>query len=924
MNVRAASPMLGLLTVIAALAPAPVAAQQLKLVPYVQGLSTPLGMVQDPSDASVQYVLQKGSGNQTGTGRIMVIKSGVVQTQPFLELTVKTSSECGLLGLAFPADYAASRRLYVYHCLPQGNGDTTISRFQRSESDPLSVDVATRKDFVFPTSPDDPGPAGTQPYIHQPAENHKGGKMEFGADGFLYVSVGDGGSTPDAAQDIHSLRGKILRLDVNVPLNDARGYQTPVNPYAGSGGLPELWAIGLRNPWRFGFDAVSRGGTGALVIADVGDSAREEVNYVPATGAGRNFEWPMREGTITHPSGATPGPGPMTPPVFDYERAYGHSISGGYVYRGTRLPIVYRGRYFFADFISKRIGSLGLIINGSGDATSAGFVDHSVELNSQAVDGGLSSVDIDAAGEIYFVGFGGTIYRLEFEGDPNLPEADTDGDGMSDRFEQTFGGASGGNLNPNDDTDGDGRTNFEEYIAGTHPTNVPALTRFFAEGANSPSFFETTIAIANPGSATAVVNLRFLPADGGAVDRHYSTYLEVPPQSRRTVRPADLPLFVNKAFSTVIESDREVAAERTMVWPADVRYGSHTETAVKAPAQTWYLAEGSTLGDFSLYYLIENPNPTATNVKVTYLRPTPLTPIEIDYTVAADARLTIDVKAQGPELASENLSAKVEVVGGSNGIIVERAMYLSGNGQLWRAGHDAVGVTAPATNWFFAEGATGGFFDMYLLLANPSSARANVRLRFLRTGDRPEVVVNIPVEPNSRWTENVENLDPLLVSEPLSTIVESDVPLIAERAIYWPGLDQGGWLEGSVSHGATETGEAWVVADAELGGAYSAETFVLIANTSAFQGRARVTLLTEDGTAISPFAVDLAPNSRTNVPDVSNLVGGKRFSVLVESIPHPNSTSGAAAIVVERASYSNDSNGVVWSAGGTTLATKIR
>ena len=254
----------GVLCALAILVPG-TAAAQLRAVPYVSGLSLPVAFVQDPADATIQYVVQQG-------GRIRLIRSGVLQTAPFLDLTssIASGGERGLLGMALPADYATSGRVYVN--FTNTNGDTVVARFKRS-SNPLAADPASRFDLLWSTG---------ERVIRQPFANHNGGNLVFGPDGFLYVGMGDGGSGNDPnhlAQDPASLLGKMLRIDVSVPDSNTAGLAIPAdNPFRGSS-RPEIWSFGLRNPWRFSFDDPSRGGTGALVIGDVGQSAFEEVDY---------------------------------------------------------------------------------------------------------------------------------------------------------------------------------------------------------------------------------------------------------------------------------------------------------------------------------------------------------------------------------------------------------------------------------------------------------------------------------------------------------------------------------------------------------------------------------------------------------------------------------------------------------------------
>jgi hypothetical protein len=251
-------------------------------------------------------------------------------------------------------------------------------------------------------------------------------------------------------------------------------------------------------------------------------------------------------------------------------------------------------------------------------------------------------------------------------------------------------------------------------------------------------------------------------------------------------------------------------------------------------------------------------------------------------------------------------------------IIAERAMYFSTGGIAFRGGHDSAGVTQTHPHWFFAEGATGSFFNMFLLVANPDATQtAHITVSYLLT-DGTVVPVHHDIAPNSRQTYNVADEASTLVSAAFSTVVDSDVPIVAERSMYWPH----DWTETHNSPGATETGTVWAVAGGEEGGTFGAQTYVLIANTSTFAGSARVTVLLESG---APLTVDipLAANSRTNVPIGSTSAFaaaiGTRFGAVVQSLG-----TTPAQIVVERATYSNDSSGTVWAAGSATLATRLQ
>ena len=237
---------------------------QLRSATVVSGLAMPVAVVQDPTQANVQFVVQQG-------GLIRVVRNGVLQTGNFLDLTavVLAGGERGLLGLAFAPDYATSRRFFVdFTRKPDGN--TVIARFLRSASDPLRADPASRFDLTWP---------GGHSYIVQPFANHNAGDLQFGSDGFLYIPLGDGGSSNDPgnrAQDPGTLLGKVLRIDVDVPDADFEGYDVPAsNPFVGRPGyLPEIWAFGMRNPFRTTVDSIARGGMGALVMGDVGQEAR--------------------------------------------------------------------------------------------------------------------------------------------------------------------------------------------------------------------------------------------------------------------------------------------------------------------------------------------------------------------------------------------------------------------------------------------------------------------------------------------------------------------------------------------------------------------------------------------------------------------------------------------------------------------------
>ncbi len=398
--------------VLALLLASPAAEAQLRVQQVVAGLTNPVEFVPDPLDASVLYVLEQA-------GRVRVIRSGVLLDSDFLDLRgfISSGGERGLLGLAFAPDYASSGRVYVNFTNPAGH--TVVTRFLRNG--PTSVSLASRLDLQWP---------GGQRFIAQPFANHNGGHLAFGPDGFLYIGMGDGGSANDPqhrAQNPTELLGKMLRIDVNVPLGDAKGYRLPVaaSPPTVAGALGEIWAFGLRNPWKFSFDR----GTGAMVIGDVGQGAWEEIDYQPAGLGGRNYGWRNREGKHDNVTNLPPAYTPLTDPVFEYSHAVGISITGGYVYRGSELPTSFRGRYFFAD-LTGRVWSLGLTLGGPGGATASDLVEHTDEFGGTANIGAISSMGQDLAGELYILGYStGTLWRITSLSRPamaiDLPSAGT-------------------------------------------------------------------------------------------------------------------------------------------------------------------------------------------------------------------------------------------------------------------------------------------------------------------------------------------------------------------------------------------------------------------------------------------------------------------------------------------------------------------
>jgi glucose/arabinose dehydrogenase len=305
----------------------------LRLTPVAKGFRQPTDLQFAPGRPRLLLVLQK-----EGVGAWVDLDSG--RRGKFLELDVSTASELGLLGLAFHPRFQENRRIYVNYTVPSGRGNTTrISEFVLPEGDPIGV---ARDERILIEQ-------------RQPFANHNAGQLQFGPDGFLYVGFGDGGSAGDpleAAQDPSTFLGKMLRIDVD-RRDPGKEYAVPPdNPFVGrQGWLPEIWALGLRNPWRYSFDPQGR-----LVVADVGQNAWEEIDLVQA---GDNLGWDHKEGfACFEPAEGCQQQG-LVDPIHVYDRKAGISITGGYVYLGRRIPAL-RGRYVFTDYGSGHLWALEL------------------------------------------------------------------------------------------------------------------------------------------------------------------------------------------------------------------------------------------------------------------------------------------------------------------------------------------------------------------------------------------------------------------------------------------------------------------------------------------------------------------------------------------------------------------------------------
>lgn len=355
----------------------------LALEHVAQGLTNPLFVVAPPGDSSRLFVVEQG-------GTIRIVKEGTLLDTPFLDISERiadSGGERGLLGLAFHPRFSENGFFFVNYT--DENNNTNISRFVAADD----TDVANHASEKIILEQDQPFP------------NHNGGMLAFGDDGYLYIALGDGGSANDPngnGQNTSTLLGKILRIDVD------RGdpYEIPAdNRFVGVPNTrPEIWAYGLRNPWRFSFDRETQD----LWIADVGQSTREEINFEPADSpGGNNYGWSVREGSICRPGEeACELPGAVNP-IHEYDKAIAQSITGGYVYRGDAIPSL-RGSYFFADYVAGEVWSLRRNADGSVEVTN-----HTGDLRPQGLLSTISSFGEDANGELYIVSYnGGTVYRI--------------------------------------------------------------------------------------------------------------------------------------------------------------------------------------------------------------------------------------------------------------------------------------------------------------------------------------------------------------------------------------------------------------------------------------------------------------------------------------------------------------------------------
>jgi glucose/arabinose dehydrogenase len=361
----------------------------LRLTELASDLNQPTFVTAAPKEERRLFVLER-------SGVVRIVRDGQLLPEPFLDLSerVSTFNEEGLLGLAFHPDYQDNGRFFVQYTSldpsrPSSQGSQAVlSELSRSKTSAERADPESERTLML---------------VEQASDLHIGGMLAFGPlDGMLYMSRGEGGSK--RAQDPGVLFGKMLRIDVDVDTGAGeRRYGIPEGNMRGDGVLPEIWSLGLRNPWRFSFDAC----TADLYIGDVGESSFEEINFEPANTPGRNYGWEILEGPECFAADACDADG-SSPPVSSYGRGFGCAVISGYVYRGQRIPAL-RGTYLYADYCSGRFGSFRV---EAGEAVDVRELTSSINPDAITL---ITSFGADNAGELYVLSQTGGLYRIDPE-----------------------------------------------------------------------------------------------------------------------------------------------------------------------------------------------------------------------------------------------------------------------------------------------------------------------------------------------------------------------------------------------------------------------------------------------------------------------------------------------------------------------------
>lgn len=543
----------------------------------------------------------------------------------------------------------------------------------------------------------------------------------------------------------------------------------------------------------------------------------------------------------------------------------------------------------------------------------------------------LSAVTFDRAdrGRMY-VGTDRGVFAEALRGEDTI---DTDGDGLPDVWESRY---QLDVLDPTDadaDADGDGRTNLDGYVSPVsfrHPRGHSRVE--FAEGVERDGF-STRYALFNAGSEVSTVVARFVLDTGRVVQREYV----VAPHERRLVEARSIPELLQHTFGVEFASDEFLAVERHGHW-ANGR-GAHLEVG-QTPSRNWYFAEGATHSGFNVFYAISNQHDEAVQV---FLRPlvtlstnTTADPLDVvlprrlSFAVPPHTRATIwlnELARTERDIDSKDLGAHIEA---TRPIVAERVMYLDTAASRFGSGTVSAGVSAPATRWSLAEGATGDYFDEFLLMANPTWAPSTATVTFTRA-DGVTATKAYVVPPFGRVTvwvdqEQLDSRGALFRDAAVSIDVEATIPIVVERAMWWPGPTVATWAEAHVSAALPAGATRWLIADAEVGGAADADTFILIKNASAQAVVVRVVLVSQerDGVAFSALEeLSIGPRGRVSASIrglFSHTIARDHLSnvALVVSV----SSNDTSTIVVERATYS-DADGQRWRAGSAAAAVPV-
>jgi hypothetical protein len=450
------------------------------------------------------------------------------------------------------------------------------------------------------------------------------------------------------------------------------------------------------------------------------------------------------------------------------------------------------------------------------------------------------------------------------------------------------------------------------YAAGASITDTITVTRgamsYLLPEGSTGGFFSTDVLIANPNDTAVDADVRFLKPDGTSVSIPVQT---LEPKTRLTIPVNSVPGLENiGAVSSVVTSasGAPLLVERTMFWDS-TSYGSHGAIALEGPSTRFLFGEGSQ-GFFNTFVLLENDNAEPATANLQFLPEGGLVATR-EVAIPAHARVTV-AAGDIPELNGTSFSITVDA---TKPIAAERAMYF-GTAPLFNGGHDSPGVTLPASQWYFGEGATGGFFDTFFLLGNPSTRTANVEMTYQLAGGGT-VVVPHTVPPFGRLTLNAAFENPALEGTTFALAISSDEPIIAERSMYWD-RSQGEWYEAHNSFGVNEPGMKWGFAEGRVGTPRQFRTYILMGNTTIEESHVRLTLLRADPDL--PKVVKnyiIAPNSRLTV-DV-----GSEFSALVnEDFGALIEVTDGSPIIVERSLY-NAAGGLIFAAGTNTQAIRL-